>query len=58
MKAVTKSNPVLDKIWRVREELTKKHGGLDGYFEYIQKLDLARRRRDNNRLPKEHIDGA
>ena len=38
-------DPILDEIWRVREELLKKHGGLDGYFRYIQKLDRAHRRR-------------
>ena len=39
------SDPILDEIWRVRAELIKQHGGLEGYFAYIQKLDLARRKR-------------
>jgi hypothetical protein len=29
----------------VRAELVKKHGGIDGYFRHIQKLDRARRRK-------------
>ena len=39
------ADPILDEIRRVREDLIKKHGGLDGYFAYVQKLDRARRRR-------------
>jgi hypothetical protein len=42
------ADPILDEIWRVRGELHEKHGGIDGYFKYIQKLDRARR----NRLKK------
>ena len=38
-------DPILEEIWRVREELVKKHGGFDGYFKYVQKLDRAHRRR-------------
>lgn len=36
------ADPILDEIWRVREELIKKHGGLKGYIRYIQELDRAR----------------
>ena len=42
-------DPILDEIWRVREELLKKHGGLDGYFRYVQKLDRAHRQRGRKR---------
>ena len=38
------ADPILDEIWRVRQELVKKHGGIDGYFRHIQKLDRARRK--------------
>lgn len=38
-------DPILDEIWRVRAELIKKHGGPDGYFEYIRKRDEARRKK-------------
>jgi hypothetical protein len=40
------SDPILEEIWRVREELIKRHGGLDGYLDYIEKLDRTRRKRD------------
>ena len=43
------SDPILEEIWRVREELLKKHGGIDGYFKYVQKLDRARRRKSKKR---------
>jgi hypothetical protein len=38
------SDPILEEIWRVRQELIKQHGGLEGYVAYVQKLDRARRR--------------
>jgi hypothetical protein len=46
------ADPILDEIWRVREELIKKHGGLDGYFAYVQKLDRAHRRRGQRPVVK------
>ena len=42
-------DPILEEIWRVREEQVKKHGGFDGYFKYVQKLDRAQRRRKGRR---------
>ena len=31
------------EIWRVCEVLVKEHGGIDGYWKYLQRLDRARR---------------
>jgi hypothetical protein len=42
------SDPILVEIARVRQELVKKHGGIDGYFRHIQKLDRARRKKRKN----------
>ena len=42
-------DPILEEIWRVREALIKKHGGMDGYFRYVEKLDRERRRRKQAR---------
>jgi hypothetical protein len=42
----------LEEIWCVREELIKKHGGFDGYFPYIQKLDQARLRGEQEKKGK------
>jgi hypothetical protein len=39
------NDPILEEIWRVRQELIKQHGGLEGYFQYVQKIDRARRQR-------------
>jgi hypothetical protein len=44
------SDPILEEIWRVREQLLKKHGGWDGYLRYVQKLDAANRRRRQRQL--------
>ena len=45
-------DPILDEIWRVREELIKKHGGLKGYIRYVQKLDRARLSREQQKAKK------
>ncbi len=50
--AIIMSDPILDEIWRVREELIKQHGGLQGYLTYIQKLDRARRQRGRRQTGK------
>ncbi len=39
------SDEMLEEIWRVREELIKKHGGMEGYIKYVQKLERAHARR-------------
>jgi hypothetical protein len=39
------ADPILDEIWRVREELVKKHGGIHGWVRHVQKLDRARRKK-------------
>jgi hypothetical protein len=35
---------ILDEIRRVRAELLRRHGGWKGYFQYVRKVDLQRRR--------------
>ena len=45
-------NPILEEIWRVREMLVKKHGGIHAYLDYIQKLDEARLRRERRKRNK------
>ena len=39
------SDPILDEIARVRQELVKKHGGLEGYIRHVRKLDRAHRKK-------------
>ncbi len=43
---VMRADPILDRIAAARESLVKEHGGWEGYFKYIQKLDRARQRRE------------
>jgi hypothetical protein len=31
----------LEAVWRAREKLIKQHGGLDGLFAYVRKLERA-----------------
>jgi hypothetical protein len=45
------ADPILEELWRVREQLLKQHGGWEGYFQYIEKLDRARRRRPRTQRP-------
>ena len=45
-------DPILDEIWRVREQLVKQHGGIHGYVRYVQELDLSRRRRERLKKAK------
>lgn len=46
------ADPILDELWRVRDELHKKHGGIDGYFKYAQKVERAHRKRQQKQAKK------
>jgi hypothetical protein len=46
---MTVPDPILDEIWRVRQRLLKEHGGLEGFLNYVRKLDQANRRRKARR---------
>lgn len=35
-------DPIVDEVRRVRDELVKKYGGLDGWIDHLQKMDQAR----------------
>ncbi len=50
------SDAILEEIWRVREALIKQHGGLQGYLQYVVKLDRARRnaRRQKRKMARRH----
>lgn len=39
------ADEILDRIWKAREELLKKHGGFDGLLEYVRKLERAQKAR-------------
>ena len=38
-------DPMLEEIWRVRDELIKRHGGVHGYLDYLRTLDRERVRK-------------
>jgi hypothetical protein len=46
------TDPILDEIWRVREELVQRYGGIDGYFKHLQAMDRARMRKARARQRK------
>ena len=44
------TDPNVEEVRRVREELIKQHGGLDGYIKHLQAMDRERlRKRKQNR---------
>jgi len=43
------TDSILDEIRRVCNDLLKRHGGWKGYFEYVQKVDLQRRRKSGQK---------
>jgi hypothetical protein len=46
---------IVDEVRRVREELVKRYGGLDGWIEHLQEMDRERarsaKRRTRRKLP-------
>ena len=45
-------DPIVDEVRRVRDELVKKYGGLDGWIDHLQTLDQARARRTKKSVAK------
>jgi hypothetical protein len=46
-------NEIVEHIRQVREELIKRYGGIDGYFQHCQALDRARAARLKSRRRKQ-----
>jgi hypothetical protein len=47
---------IVDEVRRVREELVRKYGGLDGWIQHLQAMDRERARKpkrptDDERVP-------
>jgi hypothetical protein len=45
----------VEEVWRVREELIKSFGGIDGYFQHCQSLDRASAARRKPRKRKQPL---
>jgi hypothetical protein len=43
---------IVDEVRRVREELIKRYGGLDGWIQHLQEMDRQRARKVKNPSPK------
>jgi len=47
-----KRDPIVDEVRRVREELVKRHGGLDGWISHLQEMDRQRAAQARRRTGK------
>ncbi len=45
-------DPIVDEVRRVRDELVKKYGGLDGWIDHLQTMDQARASKAAKRAAK------
>ena len=43
---------IVDEVRRVREELVKRYGGLDGWIAHLQEMDRERARKAKQRTVK------
>lgn len=48
---------IVDEVRRIRDELVKRHGGLDGWIQHLQAMDRARRRKAKRPAGKKTISG-
>lgn len=49
---------IVDPIRRIREELIKRYGGIEGYFKHCQAQDRARTARPKPRRRQRSVAGA
>ena len=45
-------DPIVEEVRRVRDELVKTYGGLDGWIDHLQTMDQARARKAKKRGAK------
>ena len=48
-KLLSKNDVIVDEVRRVRDELVKKYGGLDGWIQHLQAMDRERGRKTHRR---------
>ena len=49
------SDPLMEEIWRVREDLLVEHGGMEGLLKHVKKIERERLRKTTatkSRSPK------
>lgn len=49
------SDPILEEVWRVREELFRKYGGVEGLWKHLEAMDRARLRKERHRRRKKKV---
>ncbi len=47
-----KGDEIVDEVRRVRDELVKRYGGLNGWIEHLQTIDTERARKGKRRTGK------
>ena len=45
-------DPIVDEVRRVRDDLVKKYGGLEGWIDHLQSMDEARACKTKKRAAK------
>jgi hypothetical protein len=43
---------IVDEVRRVRDQVVKRHGGLDGWIAHLQAMDRSRRHKAKKRTAK------
>ena len=49
------NDPIVDEVHRIREELLKEHGGIDGYIRHLQQLEDELRDRIVHPEPRQPV---
>jgi hypothetical protein len=47
-----KADPIVEEVRRVRDELVKRYGGLDGWITHLQGIDRRRATKGKRRISK------
>jgi hypothetical protein len=48
-------DPMLEEIWRVRDELIRRHGGVHGYLNYLRERDRKRVSKAKRKLRQKRV---
>ena len=46
---------IVDEVRRVRDELVKRYGGLDGWIDHLQEMDRERTRKTKKPVAKKPV---
>ena len=52
------SDPLMEEIWRVREQLVVEHGGMDGLLKHVKQIEQVRLRKEAESKNRRHKTNA